>query len=341
MLNGPHLELEDAGPATDHLLDERAGLPETEVSHGPIEAHPPRNSPLDEGDSRMTTFWMDGQLVDANDATVSPLSHALHYGTGVFEGIRSYETPSGPRIFRLEEHMARLTRGAEHLGLECDLRAMTDACASVLRANELGDAYVRPLAWFDVGGLGLDLRALSVRTLVAAMPWSTHLGEDTKARGVTLRTSSWRRTPATSVPALKLCGNYVNSVLANREALLAGYDEALFVDDHGFVVEGSAENVFMVRNGSVVAVQHRDALPGITRDTVCELTGATSRPVTATELADADEVFLVGTSVEVTGVSRLDQRDLGVGPVTSEVAALYQAVVRGQHHPGHDWLAAA
>lgn len=288
-----------------------------------------------------STVWLDGTLVDTSAAAPSHLANGLHYGTGVFEGIRSYATADGPRIFRLAEHMARFAKGAAHLGMDVDIDGMSAACAEVLRANDLGDAYIRPLSWFDGGGLGLDMRVLTARHMVAAMPWSTHLGDDTKARGVTLRTSSWRRTPSTSVPALKLCGNYVNSVIARREALLAGYDEALFVDDRGFVVEGSAENVFMVRDGRVTAVQHADALPGITRDTVRELTGATSRPVTAAELAEADEIFLVGTSVEVTGVARLDERDLGVGPVTREVAALYDAVVRGQHDAGHAWLAAA
>lgn len=288
-----------------------------------------------------TPLWYDGKIVDLLEAGISPLANALHYGTGVFEGIRAYETPTGPAIFRLAEHLDRMALGANHLGMSLDLDALTAGHHDILAASGLQNAYLRPLAFYESGGLGLDVASLQKRTLVAAIPWSTHLGEASRTHGISLRTSSWRRIPATSVPALKLCGNYVNSILAKREATLAGFQEALFVDDHGFVCEGSAENVFLVKNGRIVAVAHPDMLPGITRRTICELTGAESRPVTLAELRDADEIFLTGTSVEVTGVCQLDSRPLPIGPITRQIAALYQAVVHGQTETERGWLCAA
>lgn len=284
-------------------------------------------------------YWVDGHIVSADSARCSPLAQSLHYGTGVFEGIRSYATDDGPRIFRLREHMERMQRGAEYLAIPFDADAIYAGCFAALRANHLADAYIRPIAYYDGGGIGLDVDSLIPRSIVAAMPWKTHLGEASKRDGISLRTSSWRRNPATSLPPLKLCGNYVNSVIAKLEATRAGFGEALFVDERGFVCEGTGENVFLVKNGKVVAVKHPDALSGITRTSIIELSGATERPVTLTELRDADEIFLTGTSVEVTGVSRFDARDISVGPITRELTQLYSAVVRGQAEQHRGWLA--
>jgi branched-chain amino acid aminotransferase len=284
-------------------------------------------------------YWVDGAIHDEKSARCAPLAQSLHYGTGVFEGIRSYATSDGPRIFRLREHIDRMQRGATCLGMTIDPEAIYGGCFAALRANKLADAYIRPISYYEGGGIGLDVDPLTPRSIVAAMPWKTHLGEESQRQGISLRTSSWRRNPATSLPPLKLCGNYVNSVIAKLEATRAGYGEALFVDERGFVCEGTGENVFLVKAGRVIAVKHPDALPGITRTSIIELSGATERPVTLTELRDADEIFLTGTSVEVTGVSRFDERDVGVGPVTRELATLYAAVVRGQAEQHRGWLA--
>lgn len=287
-------------------------------------------------------LWLDGRLAAAQDTSISPLAHALHYGTGVFEGIRAYATPQGPAIFRLDEHLARLGRGAEALGMPLgpggvDLAALRRGCVEVLAASGLEAAYLRPLAFFEGGGLGLDVAPLKVRTLVAALPWKNHLGEG-EARGISLRTSPWRRNAAAALPPLKLCGAYVNSVLAKLEATKAGFEEALFVDGAGFVVECTGENVFLVKGGRVTAVEHPDALPGITRRTILDLAGAESRAVRLDELRAADEIFVTGTSAEVTPVSRLDGRVLGVGPVARELADLYGRVVRGLAPSPEGWL---
>jgi branched-chain amino acid aminotransferase len=282
-------------------------------------------------------IWFDGALVPLDEARTSPLAHTLHYGTGVFEGVRCYGTARGPAIFRLDAHLERMRRGADHLAMPLDVAALTRASIEVVRANELENAYLRPLAYYETGGLGLDVAPLGARSMVAAMPWKSHLGEP-GARGVRLRTSPLRRIPASAVPALKFCGIYANSILAKLEAVRAGFEEALFVDDRGFVCEATGENVFLVKRGKVVAVSHPDALPGITRATVAELAGATERPVTLEELRDADEIFLTGTSAEVAAVGTFDGRDLGIGPVTREIAAQYQALVHGETSEHADWL---
>jgi branched-chain amino acid aminotransferase len=282
--------------------------------------------------------WLDGAVLEGSQASVSPLAHGLHYGTGVFEGVRCYATARGPAVFRLADHLARMKKGADALGMPFDEAAVTEGVLQTLHANDLRSAYVRPLSFYEGGGLGLDVAPLRARHLVAAMPWKSHLGTGPDAGGVRLRTSSFRRNPSSAMPPLKLCGGYVNSILAKLEATRHGFEEALFVDARGFVCEATGENVFMVKGGRVTAVEHPDALPGITRATVMALCGAEARAVTLEELRDADEVFLTGTSAEVAAVSTLDTRDLGVGPVTRELSSLYQAVVHGDAEQGRGWL---
>ena len=252
----------------------------------------------------------------------------------MFEGIRSYATADGAAVFRLDEHLARMQRGAEALGMAFDRKQAADAVLETLRANHQRDAYIRPLQWYGEGGLGLDVAPLHSHLMVATLPWSSHLG----THRVRLTRSRFRRTPATSVPALKLCGNYVNSILAKREASLRGFGEALFADADGNVVECTGENVFMVKHGHVIAVAHPDALPGITRDTVIALTGAHSRQVSVAELHDADEVFLTGTSAEIAAVEALDDTAYRDNPVTRELQALYARLVRGQEISHRHWL---
>jgi len=291
---------------------------------------PPQEPPLQ--------IWLDGRLTAAQDSFISPLAHGLHYGTGVFEGIRAYATADGPAIFRLDDHLARLASGAEALGMAVDLDGLRRGCLEVLAASGRAEAYLRPLAFYETGGLSLDVAALKVRQLVAALPWTNHLGEAHEQRGVALRTSPFRRNPAAALPPLKLCGGYVNSILAKLEATRAGFEEALFVDGDGFVVECTGENVFLVQGGRLTAVQHPDALPGITRATILELTGAAARPVHLDELREADEIFLTGTSAEVSAVGRLDGRHLVPGPITRELQDRYQRIVHGEAETNRGWL---
>ena len=278
--------------------------------------------------------WFDGALCDIDALQAGLTTHAMHYGSGVFEGIRSYATADGAAVFRLPEHMARMREGAALLGMRFDPAHATDAVLATLRANRHRDAYIRPLTWFGEGGFGLDVEGHAEHLMVATTATRVHLG-GTRAR---LGISTWRRNPADSLPPLKLCGAYVNSILAKRESRSRGFDEALFTDADGFVVECTGANVFIVKAGRVTAVQHRDALPGITRDTLIRLSGAESRAVALEELFDADEVFACGTAAEVAPVHGVEGRSYGDNPVTRELAALYARVVRGEAEAQRGWL---
>ncbi len=280
-------------------------------------------------------LWFDGELVAADAPHVSLTTHALHYGSGVFEGIRSYATTDGgTAVFRLQEHLERMRRGAAMLGIELDIALATEATIQVLHANGHRDAYIRPLLWCGTGSIGLDVAPLSTHLMVATFPTNVHLPSD----HLTLGVSSWRRNPASALPPLKLCGAYINSILAKRDVKARGFDEALFVDERSHVVECTGANVFMVQNGSIVAVEHVDALSGITRDTLIMLTGAQSRSVTLDELRDADEVFVCGTAAEVTVVDAIDGHRYHGSGVGREIAQLYQQVVRGVDARHQAWL---
>ena len=280
-------------------------------------------------------LWFDGELVRA-DAPLAPLTtHALHYGSGVFEGIRSYATADGgAAVFRLPEHLERMRKGCELLGIDFDIQRATEATLEVLRANHQRDAYIRPLAWCGTGSIGLDVAPLSKHLMVATFGTVVHLSGNAVKLGV----SSWRRNPATSLPPLKLCGAYVNSILAKHEAKTRGFDEALFVDESGMVVECTGANVFMVNGDTLTAVEHVDALPGITRDTVIALTGAESRAVSLAELLQADEVFVCGTAAEVTPINVLNEHRFASAKRGSEIAQLYRDVVRGVDSAHRAWL---
>lgn len=280
--------------------------------------------------------WFDGGLHDIDSLQAGLTTHAMHYGSGVFEGIRSYATAGGAAVFRLPEHIERMRQGAALLGMAFDPAVATAAVLATLRANGHRDAYIRPLAWFGEGSFGLDVEGHAEHLMVATTATQVHLN-GTRAR---LGISRWRRNPADSLPPLKLCGAYVNSILAKRESKSRGFDEALFTDADGFVVECTGANVFIVKDGSVTAVQHRDALPGVTRDTLIQLSGADSRAVTVEELYDADEVFACGTAAEVAPVHGVEDRSYGDNPVTRELAALYARVVRGEAEAARSWLTA-
>jgi branched-chain amino acid aminotransferase len=261
----------------------------------------------------------------------------MHYGSGVFEGIRAYATADGgAAVFRLPEHLERMRKGAALLGLAFDPAQATQAVLATLRANGHRDAYIRPLAWFGEGSFGLDVEGHAPHMMVATTATQVHLN-GTRAR---LGVSSWRRNPADSLPPLKLCGAYVNSILAKREAKARGFDEAMFTDRSGNVVECTGANLFMVRDGSVVAIEHPDALPGITRDSLIALTGAASRMATLDELLDADEVFACGTAAEVAPISQIEDREYGTNPVTRAIAEHYKRVVRGEDTSYRHWLTA-
>lgn len=278
-------------------------------------------------------LWFDGEIADADALQVDLSTHAMHYGSGVFEGIRSYATKTGAAVFRLPEHLERMRKGAELLGIDFDAQQATEAVLQALRVNGHRDAYIRPLAWVGAGSFGLDVAGHAQHLMVATTPTLVHLG-GAKAR---MTVSPWRRNPASSLPPLKLCGAYVNSILAKREAKSRGFDEALFVDESGFVVECTGANVFVVKGGRVTAVEHRDALPGITRDTLIALTGADTRAVTLDELRDADEVFACGTAAEVAPIAAADDRVFGDNPVSRELAALYARVVRSEESASQAW----
>jgi len=280
--------------------------------------------------------WHNGKLQKMEDSGSSLLDHGLHYGTGVFEGIRCYKTEKGPAIFRLKEHLERMQYGASLLGMEFDIAQMTEAVFQTLEANKHESAYIRPLAYYANGGLGLDVDPLETHRMVATLPWKSHLGDSAEDQGVRVHASKYRKISAKALPPAKLCGVYVNSVVAKLDSKRRGFDEALFLDDDDLVCECTGENVFAVFGTDVVAVKHPDALDGITRRTIIEMTSATERPVSFEELLTADEVFLTGTSAEVAPVSCLDARHYGVGPLSRSISRLYKDVVHGREVS--EWL---
>ena len=281
-------------------------------------------------------FWFDGELVEGDTLQAGLTTHAMHYGSGVFEGIRAYATDTGAAVFRLPEHLERMRKGAQMFDLPFDAALCTEATLATLRANRHRDAYIRPLAWFGEGSFGLDVEGHVPHMMVATTATNVHLN-GTRAR---LGVATWRRNPADSLPPLKLCGGYVNSILAKREAKGRGFDEALFTDRENNVVECTGANVFMVKDGRVTAVEHRDALPGITRDTLLQRSGAESRAVPLAELLDADEVCACGTAAEVAPVAQIEDRAYGDNPLTRELQALYGRIVRGQEASWRHWLTA-
>jgi len=285
-----------------------------------------------------TVMWYNGELLRSEDGTGSLLDHGLHYGTGVFEGIRSYQTESGPAVFRLDAHLERLVRGGKLLGMEIDPDTLKEAIFKTLSANRQTEAYIRPLAYYGTGGLGLDGGPLKMNMAVATLPWKSHLGEAAEHKGVRLNVSPFQRISSSAIPVAKLCGVYVNSVIAKLASKRLGYDEALFVDGEGRVVECTGENVFAVFGDHVVAVKHPDALDGITRDTVIALTAAEEREMSLEELMTADEVFLTGTSAEIAPVSEIDGHLFGPNPRSRSLQQKYQDVVHGRSQQHRKWL---
>ena len=294
-------------------------------------------------------IWQNGELVPWRDAKVHVLTHTLHYGLGVFEGVRAYATPRGTAIFRLHEHTKRLFDSAHILGLTLpfDVATVNEAQRQVVAANDLDEGYLRPMAYLGSEAMGLRAKGLSVNLTIAAWPWPNYMDEDSAEKGIKVRTSSYARHHVNvTMCKAKSNGNYTNSILALHEALDSGCDEALLLDTEGYVAEGSGENVFLVRNGELHTPELTSCLDGITRDTVMQLAadaGLTvhERRITRDEVYICDEAFFTGTAAEVLPIRELDGRQIGNGrrgPITQRLQADYFDQVRGQRNQYPQWL---
>ncbi|TQV64625.1 MAG: branched-chain amino acid transaminase [Halothiobacillaceae bacterium] len=294
-------------------------------------------------------IWYDGQMVDWREATTHVLTHTLHYGMGVFEGVRAYKTDKGTAIFRLEEHTRRLLNSAKILRMDVPWSAeeLNEAQRAVVRENKLESAYMRPMCFYGAEGMGLRADNLKVHCIVAAWTWGSYLGAENMERGIRVRTSSFTRHHVNiTMCKAKANGNYMNSMLALREALQDGYDEAMLLDAEGYVAEGSGENIFIVRDGIIYTPDLTSALDGITRKTIVLLADELGlkiieKRITRDEVYIADEAFFTGTAAEVTPIREVDNRPIGSGsrgPITERLQALYFDVVHGRHPKHLGWL---
>jgi branched-chain amino acid aminotransferase len=293
-------------------------------------------------------IWMNGELVPWDDARIHVLTHTLHYGMGVFEGIRAYETSDGPGVFRLTEHMERLHSSAKIMGMELpySVDELVEATRLVVRESGLPSCYIRPIAYYGYGEMGLNTLPCSVDVSIACWPWGAYLGDDAVTKGVRMKISTWLRHDHNAMPpAAKTTGNYVNSSLAKVEALRAGYDEAIMLNPAGMVSECTGENIFVVRKGvAITPPQSAGALEGITQDTVATIleemgVRCVEGDLTRSDLYTCEEMFVCGTAAEVSAVNSVDDRNLPCpGPITSAVAAEYAKVVRGEVDRHKDWV---
>jgi len=295
------------------------------------------------------TIWMDGEMVPWRDAKVHVLTHSLHYGLGVFEGVRAYQGEQGTAIFRLHDHTNRFFQSAHILGMDMpyDADTLNDAQKQVIRANGLEAAYIRPLAFYGSEGMGIRADMLTTHVAIATWEWGAYLGGDGMEKNIKVRTSSLTRHHVNiTMCRAKACGNYINSILALQEAVSAGADEALMLDAEGYVMEGTGENIFIVRDNKIYTPDLTSALEGITRDTVITLIKElgielVEKRITRDEVYIADEVFFTGTAAEVTPVRELDNRTIGSGkrgPVTEKIQSLFFDCVLGRHQAHRDWL---
>jgi branched-chain amino acid aminotransferase len=292
-------------------------------------------------------IWMNGELVDWTDARVHVGVHGLHYGSGVFEGIRCYDTPKGPAVFRLGEHLQRLHNSARllHMQIPYSVDELRDATNELLGANGLDECYIRPIAFYGYGQLGVAARGNPVETVLMSWPWGSYLGDDGLTNGIRAKISSWQRIPPNVVPHVsKATGVYLNSMLAVTEANNAGYDEAILLTPEGTVADGSGENIFVVRDGVIYTPDLASGiLPGITRDTVTQIAqdlGHTvlEKALIRSDLYLADEVFMTGTAAEVTPLRSVDDHELGVGEITLAIQKAYLDTVRGKSERWSQWL---
>jgi branched-chain amino acid aminotransferase len=293
-------------------------------------------------------IWMNGALVDWGDARIHVGAHALHYGTGVFEGIRCYETPKGPAVFRLTDHLKRLHDSAQllYMDLPYSVDELREASLELIGVNGLPECYLRPIVFYGYGELGVSTAGNPVETVIMSWPWGSYLGDEGMKNGIRVKVSSWKRIGPNTIPHVaKATGVYLNSMLAVAEANRAGYDEAILLTDDGFVADGSGENVFIVY-GDVLATPplSTSILPGITRDTIIQIAqdlGYTveERNVIRSDLYLADEVFMVGTAAEVTPIRSVDDQETGPpGPVTLKLQKAYLDTVRGGGERWGHWL---
>ena len=293
-------------------------------------------------------IWLDGELVPWRDANVPVLTHTLHYGVGVFEGVRAYDTPNGPQIFRLREHTKRLFESAHILQIEMPYseQEMMEAQCAVCAANDLREGYLRPVVFLGGESMGLRIVDLSVHAAIACWPWPSYMDPQSSQSGIAVRTSSYTRHHVNiAMCKAKANGNYINSVLALREAQDAGCDEALLLDNEGYVAEGSGENIFVVKDGVIHTPELTSCLPGITRDTILTFARergfkVIERRITRDEVYIADEAFFTGTAAEVLPIRTLDGRTIGDGKrgvVTELLQTLYLDQVRGRREAHPEW----
>jgi branched-chain amino acid aminotransferase len=295
-------------------------------------------------------IWFNGRLVEPSQAAVPMLTPALHYGVGVFEGIRCYATPAGPAVFRLEDHMRRLVRSAAAVGFRALPYSVDQFCAAAVetvRASGLGNCYIRPIVYLAGGGWNLDIDAGEAHAAIAVWEWNAYLGDDALQRGVRANVSSFtRHHPNVFLTKAKTCGNYVNSTLAKTESRRLGFDEAIMLDPQGYVAECTGENIFIVRDGRILTPPSGAILDGITRDCIIALARDQGQvvhetPIGRDMLYGADEVFVCGTAAEVVGLSEIDFRTIGngqVGPMTKLFEQTYHQAVRGGHPRSEAWL---
>lgn len=294
-------------------------------------------------------IWYDGELVPWREATTHVLTHTLHYGMGVFEGVRAYETDKGPAIFRLEDHTRRLMNSAKimRMGMPWSFEELNEAQKLVVKENGLKSAYLRPMCFYGSEGMGLRADNLKTHCIIAAWEWGAYLGAENLERGIRIRTSSYTRHHVNiSMCKAKANGHYINSMLALQEATTDGYDEAMLLDAEGYVAEGSGENIFLVHNGEIHTPDLTSALNGITRNTVfamCEELGikVVERRITRDETYIADEVFFSGTAAEITPIREIDNRTIGEGsrgPITEKLQSMYFDQVQGKRKENPEWL---
>jgi branched-chain amino acid aminotransferase len=293
-------------------------------------------------------IWMNGDFVPWDDAKVHVLTHGLHYGSGVFEGIRAYETERGPAVFRHREHLDRLELSASlyYMELPYSVDQLRDATLELIRRTELPSCYIRPLAFRGYGEMGLYAPDAPIEVMIAVWPWGAYLGEEGKRNGIRAKVSSWRQISHLSlIPHAKAAGQYLNSILAKTESVKSGYDEAILLDDQGFVSEGSGENIFVVKDGVLTTPPHTSGiLDGITRRSVVQIATdlgyrVEDRHVARAELYMADEIFLTGTAAELVPVREIDDHDLGdPGEITRVIQAKFEDALHGRAQEYAEWL---
>ena len=291
-------------------------------------------------------IWMDGKLVEWDKANVHVLTHTLHYGLGVFEGIRFYETDKGPAVFRLKDHTKRLFHGAKKafMNVPYTEEEISNAVLETVRANKIKSGYIRPILFYGYGKMGLDPHGAPVNATIAVWSWGAYLGEG----AVKVKTSSFMRIhPKTTYAECKFCGHYVNSIFASLEAKEKGYDEALLLDYEGYCAEGPGENLFIVKNGKLLTPALGSILTGITRKSVIEIANNEGMKVEEAKLKlndvyNADEAFFTGTAAEITAIASVDDKKIGKeapGPVTKKLKELFLGIAKGKNGKYKDWLA--